>query len=85
MLRTAVRLGHAAALNIALRRAAGEIVLLADGSAIPTGDALTPLAAALADPELWPRPVRSDSSSAEPGRLRPGRAGGLRFERRPAR
>jgi hypothetical protein len=50
LLRTSTRLGYAAALNIGLRRAAGELVLLADATAWPTGDAITPLAAALADP-----------------------------------
>jgi hypothetical protein len=52
VLRTSTRLGFAAALNIALRRAAGEIVVLADGSAWPTGNALAPLTAALADPAI---------------------------------
>jgi hypothetical protein len=49
VLRTSTRLGYAAALNIALQRAAGELIVLTDGSAWPTGDALTPLATALAD------------------------------------
>ena len=49
---TSTRLGHAAARNVGLRRAAGEIVVLADSSIEPVGDALTPLAAALADPSL---------------------------------
>ena len=52
LLRTSTRLGAAAAFNMCLRRASGEMVLLADGSAWPTGDALTPLAAALADPSI---------------------------------
>jgi hypothetical protein len=52
MLRTSVRLGYGAVLNIGLRRAAGELVLLADGTAVPTADALTPLAAALHDPAV---------------------------------
>ncbi len=52
VLRTSTRLGFAAALNIGLRRALGEIVVLADGSAWPTGDALSPLVAALADPAV---------------------------------
>jgi hypothetical protein len=52
VLRTSARLGYAGALNIGLRRAAGEIVVVADGSAVPTGDALTPLAEALGDPEV---------------------------------
>ena len=52
VLRTSTRLGFAAALNIGLRRAIGDVVILADGSAWPTGDALSPLAAALADPAV---------------------------------
>jgi hypothetical protein len=52
VLRTSTRLGFATAFNIGLRRATGEVVLLADGSAWPTGDAFTPLAAALADPDV---------------------------------
>ncbi len=52
VLRTSVRLGYAAALDIALRRVEGEIVILADGSAVPVRDALTPLALALADPDV---------------------------------
>ena len=52
VIRTSVRLGLAAALNIGLQRAAGELVLLADATAVPTGDALTPVAAALADPTV---------------------------------
>jgi hypothetical protein len=50
LLRTSTRLGYAAAANVGLRRAAGEFVLLADATAWPAGDALTPLAAALGDP-----------------------------------
>jgi Glycosyl transferase family 2 len=52
IIRTSVRLGYAAALNVGLRRAIGELVLLADGAAVPTGDALTPLAQALQDPDV---------------------------------
>jgi hypothetical protein len=52
VVRTSSRLGYAAALNIALRRSAGQLVLLADGSAWPAGDALTPLARALEDPDV---------------------------------
>jgi hypothetical protein len=52
VLRTSTRLGFAATLNIALRRAQGEIVILADGSAWPTGDAFSSLASALADPAI---------------------------------
>jgi len=47
---TSARLGHAAARNVGLRRAAGAIVVLADTSIEPTGDPLTPLELALADP-----------------------------------
>ncbi len=49
---TSGRLGHAAARNVGLRRAAGAIVVLADTSIEPTGDPLTPLAIALADPAV---------------------------------
>lgn len=52
LLRTSARLGYAAALNIALHRASGELVLIADGTAWPTGDAISPLAAALSDPAV---------------------------------
>jgi len=44
--------GHAAALNIACGERPGELVLLADGTAWPAGDALTPLADTLTDPEI---------------------------------
>jgi hypothetical protein len=70
LLRTGTRLGHAAALNIALARSAGEFVLLADASAWPTGDALTPLAAALGDPDVAAAGAFG-LASAEPGRIRP--------------
>ena len=52
LVRTSARLGYAAALNIGLRRAGGDLVILADGSAVPAGDAWTALAAALADPAI---------------------------------
>ena len=52
LVRTSARLGYAAALNIALQRATGELVLIADGSAWPRGDAMSPLAATLADPAI---------------------------------
>ena len=52
IVRTATRLGYAAALNIAMQRAAGELVLLADGSAWPIGDAFGPVVKALADPAV---------------------------------
>jgi hypothetical protein len=49
---TSTRLGHAAARNAGLRRAAGATVVLVDTSVEPTGDALTPLEVALADPAV---------------------------------
>ena len=52
VLRTSTRLGYAAALNIALQRSTGEFVLLTDSTAWPTGDALSPLAAALRDADV---------------------------------
>jgi hypothetical protein len=70
VLRTATRLGYAAALNIALRRTAGELVLVADGTARPTGDAFGPLADTLAPPEVAVAGAFG-VASAEPGRLRP--------------
>jgi hypothetical protein len=48
--RTSARLGVAAAWNIGLRRATGQVVIVMDSSVELTGDAVTPLAAALADP-----------------------------------
>ncbi|MEW5991430.1 MAG: glycosyltransferase [Chloroflexota bacterium] len=51
IVRTSARLGWAAALNIGLRRAAGEIVVVMDTSIEPTGDVVTPLAASLAADE----------------------------------
>jgi hypothetical protein len=47
---TSARLGHAAALNAGLRRAAGAVVIVLDTSVEPSGDVVTPLVAALADP-----------------------------------
>jgi len=49
---TSARLGYAAALNAGLHRACGTIVVLADTSMEPTGDALAPLAGALANPDV---------------------------------
>ena len=49
---TSERLGRAAARNAGLRRATGAIVVLADTSVELTGDALTPLETALADPTV---------------------------------
>ena len=77
VLRTSTRLGYAAALNIGLRRATGEFVLIADATAWATGDALAPLAAALHDPAvaaaggfgLWAEaagPLRPNALHREP-------------------
>ncbi len=49
---TSERLGHAAALNMALRRARGPVVILLDTSVEPTGDVVTPLARALDDTKV---------------------------------
>jgi hypothetical protein len=50
VIRTAHRLGHAAALNAGIRRAAGAMVILLDPSVEATGDIAAPLAAPLRDP-----------------------------------
>jgi cysteinyl-tRNA synthetase len=52
VVRTSERLGQGAATNIGLRRATGEVVILLDTSIEPTGDIVTPLVAALADPTV---------------------------------
>ncbi len=49
---TSERIGYAAARNVGLRRTRGAVVVLADTSVEPTGDALTPVAGALADPAV---------------------------------
>ena len=49
---TSERLGHAAALNIGLRRARGPVAILLDPSVEPTGDLVTPLVRALDDPTI---------------------------------
>jgi hypothetical protein len=71
VLRTSTRLGYAAALAIGLQRCTGELVLLADGTAQPLGDALTPLAVALGDATVAAA-GGFGLASAEPGPLRPG-------------
>jgi cysteinyl-tRNA synthetase len=52
VIRTAERLGQAAALNAGFRRAAGPVVIVLDASVEPTGDIVTPLVAALDDPTV---------------------------------
>ncbi len=49
---TSERLGHGAATNIGLRRCGGAVVVLLDTSVEPTGDIVTPLIQALADPTV---------------------------------
>jgi GT2 family glycosyltransferase len=50
VVRTAQRLGHAAAVNAGVRRATGAMVILLDASVETTGDIVAPLAAPLRDP-----------------------------------
>jgi hypothetical protein len=52
LLWTSAWLGHAAAANVGLQRARGTVIVLADARVEATGDALEPLAAALADPNV---------------------------------
>jgi hypothetical protein len=49
---TSQRLGYAASLNAAIRRATGRVVVVLDTSIEPTGDVLTPLVRALDDPAI---------------------------------
>ena len=52
VVRTSERLGTAAAWNIGIRRSTGPVVIVIDTSIEPTGDIVTPLVAALADPTV---------------------------------
>jgi hypothetical protein len=49
---TSERLGHGAATNIGIRRAEAPVVILLDTSLEPTGDIVSPLVGALADPSV---------------------------------
>jgi len=49
---TSQRLGYAAALNAAFRRATGRVIVLLDTSVEPAGDVVTPLVRALDDPSV---------------------------------
>jgi hypothetical protein len=49
---TSARLGHASSLNAGIRRAPGPVVVVMDTSVEPTGDVVSPLVAALADPSV---------------------------------
>jgi hypothetical protein len=50
VIRTSAQLGQGAALNIGLRRSQAPIVVVLDPSITPTGDVISPLIDALADP-----------------------------------
>ena len=52
VVRTSARLGHAAALNIGLRRSTSPVVVVLDSSMEATGDFVTPLIDALDDPSV---------------------------------
>lgn len=49
---TSERLGHGAALNAGLRRTGAPVAILLDTSVEPTGDVVTPVVEALADPTV---------------------------------
>jgi glycosyl transferase family 2 len=52
VVRTSARLGHAAALNVGIRRASAPVVVVLDSSVEPTGDIITPLVRLLDDPSV---------------------------------
>jgi hypothetical protein len=52
VVRTSARLGQAAAVNAGIRRSPGPIVILVDTSVEVSGDIVTPLVGALADPSV---------------------------------
>ncbi|HYN69373.1 MAG TPA: hypothetical protein VEX41_04100 [Candidatus Eisenbacteria bacterium] len=52
LIRTSARLGHAAALNIGIRRSIGSTVILLDPGIEPEGDIVTPLVRVLDDPTV---------------------------------
>ena len=52
VIRTTERLGTGAAWNVGIRRSGAPIVVILDGSVEPTGDIVSPLAAALDDPTI---------------------------------
>jgi hypothetical protein len=52
VVRTSARLGQGAALNIGIRRSQAPVVVVIDPSIAPTGDLITPLVEALADPTV---------------------------------
>jgi GT2 family glycosyltransferase len=52
IVRTSARLGHGAALNIGIRRSRAPVVVVLDPSIMPTGDLISPMVDALADPNV---------------------------------
>jgi hypothetical protein len=52
VIRTSERLGQGGALNIGIRRATGTVVIVLDTSVEASGDMITPLVRALADPSV---------------------------------
>jgi Glycosyl transferase family 2 len=52
IIRTSARLGQGAALNIGIRRSRAPVIVVVDPSITPTGDVITPLVDALADPTV---------------------------------
>lgn len=52
LVRTSAVLGHAAALNAGVRRSRAPVVVVLDASIVATGDVITPLVDALADPSV---------------------------------
>jgi hypothetical protein len=52
LVRTSAPLGYGAALNIGIRRAGAPFVVVVDPSIVPSGDAISPLVEALADPQV---------------------------------
>ena len=52
VIRTSAPLGRGAALNIGIRRAAGDAVVVIDPSVVPTGDVISPLVEALREPTV---------------------------------
>ena len=52
LVRTSARLGRATALNIGIRRSGAPVAIVLDPSIVPSGDVVTPLTEALADPAV---------------------------------
>ncbi len=52
LVRTSATLGHAAAINIGIRRSRASIVVVLDPAIVPSADVITPLVDALGDPSV---------------------------------